>query len=143
MGIESKRDNSQYLVYFQEFPGVFFNSKSGGTIQRTVTQRQQAGPNFGGPVNVAGPTSVGQITVTKDYDDFRDKALELWALGWANGVQLELTLVVQPMSASGVPSGKQDRYEGCALVEFNKPDVDRQGGSVAELSLTVQPRRMI
>lgn len=143
MSLENKRDNSRFLIFFREFPGVFFATKSGGAVQRTVTQRQPAGPGFGGPVNVPGPTTVSAVTVTKDYDTVRDTALEVWAKQWDLGVHVELTLVVQPVTVAGVPDGKPDTYAGCALVEFSKPDVDRQGGGVAVLSIQVQPSRLL
>jgi hypothetical protein len=141
MSLENKRDTSRFLVYFAEYPTIFFNSKSGGTVEHAVTQRHSAGA-FGGPVNVSGRTTVGQLTLTKDYDAIRDMPLEVWNKAWSNGVHAELTCIVQPVSAAGIPDGKADTYEGCALVSFNKPDSDRQGGGVAELTITVQPRRM-
>jgi hypothetical protein len=141
MSLENKRDTSRFLVYFAEFPGIYFNSKSGGTVERAITQRQSAGMP-GKPVNVAGRTTVGQITLTKDYDAIRDFPLELWSKQWALGIEVELTLVVQPVTAMGIPEGAADMYNGCALVSLQKPDTDRQGGGVAELTIVVQPTHM-
>lgn len=141
MSLESKRDTSRFVIYFAEYPTIFFNSKSGGAAERTVTQRQPAG-RFGGPVNVPGPTAVGQVSLTKDYDAIRDMPLEIWNKQWTQGIHIELTLIVQPVNATGIPDGKPDTYEGCALLSFQKPDTDRQGGGVAELTLTIQPSRM-
>ena len=141
MSLENKRDTSRFLVYFAEYPTIFFNGKDGGVAEHANTQRHSAGA-FGGPVNVPGRTTISQVTLTKDYDAIKDMPLELWNKGWSSGVQIELTLIVQPVTAAGIPDGKADTYEGCALISFQKPNANRQGGEVAELSITVQPRRM-
>ncbi|MFG0245744.1 MAG: hypothetical protein ACF8MF_06820 [Phycisphaerales bacterium JB052] len=129
------------LVYIQEFPNIFFTSKTGGNVTREVTQRH---PGDGtSPVNVPGPTNVEQLTLEKPYDAVKDMPLEVWATGWDNGLEAEVTVVVQPVTSEGVPAGKSDQYLGCALVTFAKPDVNRGSAEAKVLSVTLQPRKKL
>jgi hypothetical protein len=129
------------VIYFEEFPTVLFTSKEGGG---TTNENSQIFPGGrGAPVNVNGPSTVEAVTVTKPHDPVADAPLYAWVRAWDAGVRRELTLVVQPVTAVGVPSGPPQRYVGCAKTTFTPPSATRGSAEVAMVSLVVQPRRLV
>jgi len=129
-------------VWFLEIPTVFFTTKTGGTSQNEVTQVFPGGSNI--PVNVMGPVTVEQVTLSKPHDPITDKPLLTWAQSWGRGIRRRLTLVCQPVDARGVPlpGVVPTTYYACAKVSFKHPDVGRGSSDNAMIELVVQPESM-
>lgn len=132
-----------FLVFFAEFPASLFTEMSGGEVQRDSNLQHPGG--LGGPVEIQGPTTVGQVTLQKPYDAVVDALLEAWATAYNNGIPLRLKLIKQPVLSDGVPlpGGKPDTYLSCGLVRWKKPDVRKGSAEAAMLEIVVQPERMI
>ena len=128
------------LIYFQEFPGIFFTSKEGGDSQNDVTQTFPGGG--GPPVNVSGPTTITPVTVSKPMDPIVDAPLKAWARAWDLGVRQELTLVVQPTTSEGLPVGEPDIHIGCAKTTVTRANATKGSAETRTFSISVQPRSM-
>ena len=138
MGLDRYSSQHDALVYFQEFPGIFFTTKEGGEPQNEVTQQHPGGG--GAPENITGPTTVTAVTVTKPREAAVDGAIIAWAKAWDRGVRRELTLIVQPVTSEGLPLGAPDVYKGCAKTTLTPRSVTKGSAEASMLSIAIQPR---
>lgn len=128
-----------FICYFVELPLVRFTSKTGGELQREVTQQHAGG--MSAPENIRGPQTVGQVTLTKPYDFILDKALRLFFQAAIGGIgDADLTLVCQPVTSEGIPRGPAQTYMNCTCVSIKFPDVNKGSSEAAMLEVVVQPR---
>lgn len=133
------RSQHGFVAYFAQFPNIKFTNVSGGEESNEVNQVFPGGTNV--PVNIDGPPTVGQVTATKPWDSISDTALEVWSRNWSAGIKLPLTLIIQPVTAAGIPDGGPETYNGCSRVSFKRPDVSRGSAEEAMLEIVVQPTR--
>ena len=140
MAGENFRARDGHIIYFEELPTVLFTAKSGGASTNEVGQVFPGGR--GAPVNVPGPTTIEAVTLTKPHDAIADAPLLAWVKAWDAGARAELTLVVQPVSAIGVPNGAPQRYIGCAKTGFTPVEPERGSADVGTIQVSVQPRRL-
>lgn len=135
------RSTHRFIAYFAQFPDIKFTGKTGGEESNEVNQVFPGGSNV--PVNVEGPTTTGQVTLSKPWDAVKDVPILAWNRRWSKGVKLPLTLIVQPVSAAGIPDGGPDTYVGCSRVSVTPPELSRGGGEEAMLEVVVQPTRKV
>lgn len=136
----SRNFSSQHnhRIRFVEIPGVFFETKEGGETSNETTQRFPGGG--GPPVTISGPTSTGQVTLTKSFDPIADQALLQWIRQWDAGVHQTLTLLIEQTSSSGVPlSVPPQMYHRCAKVSFTPPSASKGSAEANTITLVVQP----
>jgi hypothetical protein len=126
------------VIYFTQFPGVFFTDLSGGEDRRDVGLAH-TGVNGEPPEPIDGPSEVGQVTVMKPYDPVRDAPLDAWAAAYRRGIKLRITCVKQPTTSEGVPFGKPDTYLKCSLVSYKRPNVRKGSSETAMLEIVLQP----
>lgn len=136
-GQDNFRSSHRQVAFFREFPQISFTSVSGGAESNEVNQVFPGGSNI--PVNVEGPTTIEQVTLQKPWDSIKDSPLVTWSRQWSAGIKRPLTLVVQPVSAAGIPDGAAETYLACSRVSFKRPDVERGGADAGMLEIVVQP----
>lgn len=129
------------LVWLAEYPGIFFQTLSGGEMSNEATATY---PGGGGPqVVVVGPSTVGQLTLSKAYDPVRDAPLDAWSAAWQRGALQRVTVVKQPVTPEGVPTGARTTYVRCARVSYKTPDLAKGSAEVANLEITLQPEDVL
>lgn len=129
------------IVWISEYPGIFFEQVSGGEMSNDTSTTY---PGGGGPhVVVSGPSSVGQLSLSKAYDPVRDAPLDAWAAAWQRGVLQRLTVVKQPVTPEGIPMGAPVTYIRCARISYKRPDLQKGSSEAAQLEITLQPEDVL
>lgn len=127
----------EYIVYFQEFPQIFFETLDGGEESNEVTTVYPGGG--GHHRKISGPSAIGQVTVAKSRQPVTDSPIEAWSRQWQRGIRQPLTLVKEGVNAAGVPTGEKIIYRNCARVTVTYPTVQKGGAEAAQLQVVVEP----
>jgi hypothetical protein len=109
----------------------YFAQVSGGEITAAVEKIYVGGEKF--PELLCAPSEVGDITITKHYDDAdRGKLNQLRQ--YVGSAFYNVTIYYLNCDIS---SGKPDRaYSNCLLVGLTEPDGDSSSGAPATFALT-------
>lgn len=139
MSLNNFRPEHNFICNFTAFPTVKFTSKTGGELQREVTQQHSGGMEP--PENIKGPQTVNQVTVMKPYDVVLDAALEAFLTNSIDGtIDQPLDLSCVPVDANGVPDGRALTYKDCDIVSLRFPDINKGSSEAAMMEVVVQPR---
>lgn len=120
----------QFLVTLSGIDGKWM-TKSGGEIQSDSNKIYDGGSLV--PSIVTSPAEVGNITVSRAYDQARDEPI-LANLRTKVG-RYSTTITVQPTDADLVAVGKASVYAGAVLVRVGEPDFDSSSGDIANIEL--------
>jgi len=111
--------------------GNFFAQVSGGEITAAVEKIYVGGQKF--PELLCAPSEVGDITITRHYDD-NDRPLLNVARQHVGRAFYNITIYY---TNCDVADAKPDRaYSNCLLVGLTEPDGDASSGAPATFALT-------
>lgn len=111
----------------------YFAQVSGGEITAAVEKIYVGGSQF--PELLCAPSEVGDITITRHYDEDMKAQLNLIRTGsWVGRAFYDITIYYLDCD---VANGKPDRqYNEALLVGLSEPDGDSSSGAPATFALT-------
>lgn len=116
----------------------YFAQVSGGEITAAVEKIYVGGQQF--PELLCAPSEVGDVTITRHYDDeMRPLLNRIRSEGLVGRSFYDLTIYYLDCD---VANGKPDRqYSECLLVGLSEPDGDASSGAPATFALTFSVNR--
>lgn len=126
----AKSSARMFLVVVKGISG-YFMTKSGGEVTADANKVYDGGRLT--PDVLAGPSEVGNITVTRAFDPAKDVAI-LKSLRGKVG-SYETSISVTPTDRNLKALGKPLTYTGCLLVGLTEPEFDASSGDATTYEL--------
>lgn len=144
MAGEVYSSESEFLVWFVEFPSIFWTECEGGSTSREQSEVFPGGV-VPGTVTVEGPTSYEEVTVRAPFDPFTFAQLLTFVAAYDRGVKRKLTLVKQPVLADGtaIPGGKTTTWLRCSLKSFTEGSARKGSSEVQMAEMVVKPEEKL
>lgn len=111
-----------------------FDTWSGGNVTADNTKHRRGG--MGEQVAVGGPSTIDDVTISRDYDLERDHQHAHWL---SNAVgRAWVVAAKQYLDTDGVKFGRPIIITG-VLIGYNQPEGDSDSGDVAMFEIVINP----
>lgn len=118
----------------ENFGGQPFDTWEGANVTADNTKHRRGG--MGAQVAVGGPSTIEDLTLSRDYDLLRDHAIAQWMSSAVGKGRVSASK--QYLDSDGVNFGKPIVITG-VLVGYNQPNADSDSGDVAMVELVINP----
>ena len=127
----------QFIATISDISSVYWMVARGGRVSREKVQ--YATGNKGLIQNMAGFTSIEDLSLSKSFDPEADASVITWVQSQIDNptiFSVQLQPVKADLAGSAVVSNTI-RYDNCQVVSYKLPDMDRNSSGLAMFELTL------
>jgi hypothetical protein len=107
---------------------------TGGEVDSDESKYRPGG--MAAEISLGGTRTIGELTVSREYDRLRDHPLIAWLLGRVGAGRAVIGR--QPLDFNGVPAGTPTTYTG-TVKTVTLPDIDSMSNDPALIEIAITP----